>query len=215
MHDFSIATALMALLFATSVHAVVNPQLEKSSSPIALKCQVVNVSTQDQGAVTDVRARCRVVQVHRSKIEMQRGSIVTIRYSVSNDQTKDVEIPKTPGAAPESYPTVLRSGQMVMAYLKPAKSAAGEMYLVPNIGFYSFEIAASWAHDAPGHPTPEQRCLESGPGASTMANAKSCAREGFNAAEQELAIIFAELRDALHNDLANARESGARRWTPG
>jgi uncharacterized protein YecT (DUF1311 family) len=208
MQNVLAVTIAVALFFASSAHAVVSPQLAKDNAPIAIKCEVLDVSVERLDEITNVDARCRVLDVVRSAIEMRTGSVVTIRYLVSNDQDKDVEIPKTPGAAPELDPPVLRPGQMVVAYLKPAKNSAGEVYLVPSIGFFSFEIAASRAHDVPEDPTPEQRCLESGHGASTMANAKSCARDHFAAAEQELATKFAELRDALRNDLANARESG-------
>jgi uncharacterized protein YecT (DUF1311 family) len=57
-------------------------------------------------------------------------------------------------------------------------------------------------------PAPVRRCVDSGPGAPTMGNAKICAEEQLDLAEQELDARYTELHDAISSDLADARESG-------
>ncbi len=148
------ATIVFALFFAGSVYAVVNPQSEKDDSPIALACRVVSVATQDQGGATNVSARCEVAYVIRSTIDLRRGDLVAIRYSVKNDDNGVRDMPKIPGSAPASDPPGICEGQIVTAYLKPAKSADGDVYFVPNIGFFPFEIAPSQACRSPERPIP-------------------------------------------------------------
>ena len=149
----ALVTIFVALLYAGLANAVVNPQSEKDNSPVAVVCQVLSVATQDQEERTKVRARCRVVEVIRSANLLRDGQTITIRYTVSNDK-KVAEIPKTPGPAPATEPPILREGQTVTAYLKPAESADGNIHFVPNIGFFSFENASSQAGDEPSRPTP-------------------------------------------------------------